>query len=70
MSKRLEAGDIVHGLRGGVVLDTVADAPRAKAHNLVVADFHNYFVGDGALLVHDNTPRTPTTAIVPGLLAE
>jgi hypothetical protein len=32
-----------------------------------VADFHTYFVGDGRILSHDNTPRNPTNSIVPGL---
>ena len=38
-----------------------------KAHNLVVADFNTYFVGQRKILVHDVTPRRPTTSIVPGL---
>ena len=37
------------------------------AYNLIVADFDSYFVGDAAILVHDNTPRQPTAAVLPGL---
>jgi hypothetical protein len=40
-----------------------------EAYNLVVADFNTYFVGETGVLVHDNTPRTPTRATVPGLAA-
>ena len=38
------------------------------AYNLIVADFDSYFVGDSAILVHDNTPRQPTSAVLPGLV--
>jgi hypothetical protein len=38
------------------------------AYNLIVADFDSYFVGDRGILVHDNTPRKPTAALLPGLL--
>ena len=37
------------------------------AYNLIVADYNSYFVGDRGILVHDNTPRMPTAAILPGL---
>ena len=36
-------------------------------YNLIVADFHTYFVGEGKILSHDNTIREPTVALVPGL---
>jgi len=38
------------------------------AYNLIVPDDNSYFVGDRGILVHDNTPRRPTAAIVPGLI--
>ncbi|MCA9161399.1 MAG: hypothetical protein KDA62_00410 [Planctomycetales bacterium] len=37
-------------------------------HNLVVDDFHTFFVGQCGLLVHDITPRQPTRAVLPGLI--
>lgn len=70
MAKLLEAGGLVHGLHGAAPIEGVSPAPAAEAHNLVVADFHNYFVGETGLLVHDNTSRAPTTMIVPGLKKE
>jgi hypothetical protein len=42
-------------------------SPAGKSYNLIVADFHSYFVGDQGILVHDNTPRAPTAALLPGL---
>ena len=39
-------------------------------HNLIVADFHTYFVGEKGILVHDITYRNPTRAVVPGLLED
>jgi hypothetical protein len=39
----------------------------AEAYNLVVADVDTYFVGDHGFLVHDNTPRRPTQAVLPGI---
>ena len=44
------------------------DAGEAVCYNLVVADFGNYFVGEEKALVHDNTIRDVTPAIVPGLV--
>jgi hypothetical protein len=43
-------------------------AANATVYNLVVADFHTYFVGQTKLLSHDVTPREPTLARVPGLI--
>jgi hypothetical protein len=52
------------GPKGVSVIEPMAPEP---AYNLVVDDFHTYFVGDSRLLVHDNTCPRPTTAIAPGL---
>ena len=39
----------------------------APVYNLVVADFHTYFVGPGMILSHDVTQPAPTNVKVPGL---
>jgi HEAT repeat protein len=70
MAKELADGAILHGVNGSVRIDAVAKADEAEAYNLIVADFNTYFVGKSGVLVHDNTPRKPTTAIVPGLVKE
>ena len=67
MAKQLTAGNRVHTLSGGLRLDRVEQVGRDVTVSLVVADFNTYFVGDSAILVHDNTPRQPTAAALPGL---
>ncbi len=69
MAKELKKGSRLHGLGGGSEITSVEPDGEAEAYNLVVADLGTYFVGDRGLLVHDNTPRVPTRAIVPGILA-
>lgn len=66
-ARNLKPGMAVHGAEGtGIVLacDTGTYAP---THNLVVADNHNYFVGDGRLLTHDNSSQQSTNLVAPGL---
>jgi hypothetical protein len=70
MAKELADGAILHGVNGPARVDAVAKADEAEAYNLIVADFNTYFVGKAGVLVHDNTPREPTTATVPGLVTE
>jgi hypothetical protein len=68
MAKKLADGAILHGVNGPVRVDSIDPSDEAEAYNLIVADFNTYFVGKTGILVHDNTPREPTTAIVPGLV--
>jgi hypothetical protein len=79
MTKQLKAGNRVHSLSGGVPIKSIetlvfdpldvnaAHTSPTTAYNLIVADYSSYFVGDRGILVHDNTPRMPTAAILPGL---
>jgi hypothetical protein len=72
MTKQLEIGNRVHTPSGGVLVEGIEKlkpdpTPAGKTYNLVVADFHSYFVGDHGVLVHDNTPRPATAALLPGL---
>lgn len=69
MAKQLKEGDLLHSLGGAIRIDAVEPMPKQPAHNLVVADFNSYFVGNQGLLVHDNEYRKPTRSIVPGLAA-
>ena len=55
--------------RGPVSISAVEPLPLeqlAEAHNLVVHDFHTYFVGDAQVLVHDNSCPQPTASKIPG----
>jgi hypothetical protein len=67
MAKELEKGGVLHGLNGATRIRSLSSAGDAEAYNLVVAEFATYFVGDSGLLVHDNTPRLPTQAVLPGI---
>ena len=56
-----------HTLTGTVDLASVKPGDKQDAFNLVVADFHGYFVGKEKIFTHDNTVQKPTNCIVPGL---
>lgn len=70
MAKLLEPGAVLHGVHGPVLVETNEAGEKMDVFNLIVADYHNYFVGEAGVLVHDNSPRQPTTATVPGLVAK
>ncbi len=70
-ARELQPGMRFHSIDGASEIVSVADAGREdKAYNLIVADFHTYFAGEGRILSHDNTPRAPTNALVPGLMPD
>src|SRR5262249_54321590 len=62
MAKELKAGQWLHTASGEVQIDSAESSDEAVCYNLVVADFHDYFVGKAKVLVHDNLLRGPTTA--------
>jgi hypothetical protein len=70
MAKELGDGAILHSVGGPARIESIAAADEIEAYNLVVADFNTYFVGESGILAHDNTPRAPTAAVVPGLAAD
>jgi hypothetical protein len=67
MSKELEKGVRLHGLKGSLDLNLSQSDGDSEAYNLVIAGDNTYFVGAQGLLVHDNTQRRPTRAILPGV---
>ncbi len=67
MAKELKAGEWLHAASGEVQIDSAEPSEEAVCYNLVVADFHDYFVSNAKVLVHDNLLRGPTLATVPGL---
>jgi hypothetical protein len=69
MAKEIEDGAILQGVTGSPRVLAIAPDGEEEAYNLVVADFNTYFVGERGVLVHDNTPRRPTRATVPGSAA-
>ncbi len=68
MAKELHVGDRLHCLPGGATVTAIEAREAAPVYNLSVADYGTYFVGDAQALVHDNTPRLPTRAVLPGYM--
>ena len=66
-ARELEAGMMLHGATTTAAVRAVDSGPSEVTYNLIVADFHTYFVGPTRLLSHDNTVRQPAAAGVPGL---
>jgi hypothetical protein len=64
----LEEGAYLHTVDGIIAVRSVHGTGIEETHNLIVADFHSYFVTEAKLLTHDNTIRQPTDTVVPGLL--
>lgn len=67
MVKHLQANDRLHTSEGSTVLQSVTDGPEASVYNLIVEDFHSYFVGKSGLYVHDNELPEILGSSVPGL---
>jgi hypothetical protein len=66
-ARDLKLQSLVHTATGNVLVRAVESAPTAETYNLVVDDFHTYFVGDAGLLVQDLPLPRPTDCVVPGL---
>ena len=66
-ARDLEEGTHLHTVEGTIEVRSVHPTGVEQLHNLVVADFHTYFVSEAKILTHDNTIRRPTNVVVPGL---
>lgn len=55
MARDLKAGDLVRTLGGPAQVEAVEDGSVQPVFNLDVAEHHDFFVGQSASLVHDNT---------------
>lgn len=61
----------IHTVTGMSRIESVTDeADPAAVYNLIVADFHTYFIGSGMILSHDVLQPSLTNVKVPGLDAE
>ncbi len=67
LAKKLETPSSLYALDAQAKVHAVSKGSRQETYNLVVADFHTYFVGKSRVLVHDNTRQRATNAIVPGV---
>jgi hypothetical protein len=66
-TRELAADQPIHTAIGAVRVVTTEASEPAPTYNLVVADFHTYFVGKSGILSHDVLPPKPTNKLVPGL---
>jgi hypothetical protein len=66
MAKFLEPGASLHSLKGPIDVQAIAPDADIECYNLVVDEFHTYFVGKSRLLVHDIGCPRPVVAGVPG----
>jgi len=67
-TRDLKSGSPMHCATGMSRIDTVTqESASAPVYNLVVADFHTYFVGEKRILSHDVLQPSPTDVKVPGL---
>jgi hypothetical protein len=67
MAKQLKEDEWICAQGQTFPIRKITKAEPKEAHNLVVADFGTYFVGDDRLLVHDNSPIRPARLDMPGL---
>lgn len=67
MAKHLRPGDRLHTVAGPIPITEITESAPAATYNLVVDDWHNYFVSDRRVLVHDNAPQRPTVMRLPGV---
>jgi hypothetical protein len=69
-TRELRDGQPIHTATGMTRVSGVETAAEEKTYNLVVADFHTYFVGHSHILSHDVLSPRPTNRLVPGLVEE
>jgi hypothetical protein len=65
-SRELKPGMFLHAKSGSIEVKIIEESVEQPTYNLVVNDFHTFFVSAEHVLNHDNTVRQPTTKIVPG----
>ena len=61
-----QPGTALHQIDGIADVQMIEPAQAEATYNLIVADFHTYFVGKSKLLSHDVTPHRPTAITTPG----
>ncbi len=62
----IESGALLHSATEPAVVMRKRPGPVVPTHNLIVADYHTYFVGDSQVLSHDVLPRSSVHELVPG----
>jgi hypothetical protein len=67
MAKQIAPGVQLHSLVGPMPVTGVALSPDRETFNIIIEDYHTFFIGKGKILVHDTGAPDPTDRIVPGL---
>jgi hypothetical protein len=66
-ARELKSGMTLHGLEGvSWVQSAEREEEMTETYNLVVHEYHSYFVGPSGILSHDNSIVTPAVTTVPG----
>jgi hypothetical protein len=66
-ARDLTSQTLLHTVTGNTPIWSIQKGQTGKAHNLVVADFHTYFVGKTGLLCQDLLIPRGTNSVIPGL---
>jgi hypothetical protein len=66
-ARDIEPGMNIHGAEGTTRLRSSAPAGVGSVYNLIVADFHSYFVGNAMVYSHDITVAKHTEMLAPGV---
>ena len=66
LAKELQSGMLLHTLRGATPISQIEKADIQPTYNLVVDEFHTYFVGSDHILCHDMEFFEATNATLPG----
>jgi hypothetical protein len=69
MTKELKPAMALHAIKGALDVTGIEDAEDVSCHNLIVDDFHTFFVGKSRVLVHDKSCPAPTLSTIPGSMA-
>jgi hypothetical protein len=70
MAKELKPAASLHALEQSMDVTAIEKSEDISCYNLIVDEFHTFFVGKSRLLVHDKGCPLPTTAIIPGRTLE
>lgn len=65
-ARDMQPGELVHTVTGNQSLLSTTIGPHESTHNLVVDDYHSYFVGRNGLLVQDLPSPQLTNNVIPG----
>lgn len=68
-ARELKPGMRIHGLdHFSIIASVVEEEKESPTFNLIVHEFHSYFVGNDGILSHDNTHIQPVSNLIPGMI--